>query len=92
MNSSHLPTTIEEGRAASKRPHSKFGNFLSISQQGVSAVIIQNSAVGNFSPKTEGIKTKAARCLFSDVFSLPVHSEFFAIFSTVYILPHFSAC
>ncbi len=26
--------------------------------------IIQNSAVGNLSPKTEGTKTKAARCLF----------------------------
>jgi hypothetical protein len=30
----------------------------------VSADIFQNSAVGNFSPKTEGTKTKAARCLF----------------------------
>jgi hypothetical protein len=56
---------IEEGRAASKSPHYKFGYFLSISQQEVSANIIQNSAVGNFSPKTEGTKTKkAARCLF----------------------------
>jgi hypothetical protein len=32
---------IEEGRAASKSPHKKFGYFLSISQQGVSADIIQ---------------------------------------------------
>jgi hypothetical protein len=47
----------------------------------MSAYIIQNSAVGNFSPKTEGKKTKATRSLFSDVFSLPVHFEFFAIFS-----------
>jgi hypothetical protein len=48
----------------------------------VSADIIQNSAVGNVSPKIEGTKTKAARCFFfSDVFSLPVHFEFFAIFS-----------
>ncbi len=38
----------------------KFGFFLSISQQGVSADIIQNSAVVNFSPKTDGTKTKAA--------------------------------
>jgi hypothetical protein len=38
--------------------------FLSISQQGVFANIIQNSAVGKFSPKTEGTRTKAARCLF----------------------------
>ncbi len=30
----------------------------------VSADIIQNSANGNFSPKTEGTKTKAAGCLF----------------------------
>jgi hypothetical protein len=40
------------------------GYFLSISQQEISADIIQNSAVGNFSPKIEGTKTKAARCLF----------------------------
>jgi hypothetical protein len=32
-------------------------------QQAVSADIIQNSAVGIFSPKTEGTKTKAARVL-----------------------------
>ncbi len=37
--------SIEEGRAASKSPHWKFGYFLSISQQGVSADIIQNSAI-----------------------------------------------
>jgi hypothetical protein len=30
-----------------------------MSQQAVSAGIIQNSAVGNFSSKTEGAKTKA---------------------------------
>jgi hypothetical protein len=36
---------IEEGRAASKSPHKKCGYFLSISQQGVSADIIQNSFV-----------------------------------------------
>jgi len=54
---------IEEGRAASKSPHYNFGHFLSISQQGVTADIIQNSAVANFSPKTEGTKTKhLARC------------------------------
>jgi hypothetical protein len=32
--------------------------------QEVSADIIQNSAVGNFPPKTEGTMTKAAGCLF----------------------------
>jgi hypothetical protein len=32
---------MEEGRAASKSPHEKFGYFLTISQQGVSADIIQ---------------------------------------------------
>jgi hypothetical protein len=42
--------SIEEGRAASKSPHYKFGYFLAISQQGVSADIIQNSAAGNFWP------------------------------------------
>jgi hypothetical protein len=56
--------TIEEGRAASKSPQYTFGYFLSISQQEVSADIIQNSSVGNFSPKTEVTNTKAARCLF----------------------------
>jgi hypothetical protein len=50
---------IEEGRAESKSPHQKFGCFLSLSQQGVSANIIQNSAVGNFSTKAEGTNTKA---------------------------------
>jgi hypothetical protein len=55
---------IEEGKTACKSPHQKFGYFLSISQQGVSANIIQNqnSAVVNFSTKPEGTKTKAARC------------------------------
>jgi hypothetical protein len=38
--------------------------FFLFSQQEVSADIIQNSAVGNFSPKTEGTKTKAAKSLF----------------------------
>jgi hypothetical protein len=47
----------EEGRAARKSPHQKFGYFLSMSQQAVSADIIPNSAVGKFSPKTEGTKT-----------------------------------
>ncbi len=55
---------IEEGRAASKSPHWTIGYILSNSQQDVSADIIQNSAAGNFSPKTEGTKTKAARHLF----------------------------
>jgi hypothetical protein len=44
---------IEEGRAASKSPHSTFGYFLSISQQEV-----QNSAVGNFSPKQKEQRQK----------------------------------
>ncbi len=39
--------------------------------------IIQNSAVGNFSPKIEGTKTKQLDVSFSDVFSLPEHFEFF---------------
>jgi hypothetical protein len=38
----------------------KFGYFLSMSQQAVSAHIIPNSAVGIFSSKTEGKKTEAA--------------------------------
>jgi hypothetical protein len=56
--------SIEEDRAASKSLNETFGYFLSTSQQEVSADNIQNSAVGNFSPKTEGTKTKTARCLF----------------------------
>ncbi len=36
---------IEEGRAASESPRKKFGYFLSIAQQAVSANIIPNSAV-----------------------------------------------
>jgi hypothetical protein len=64
-----------------------------------SADIIQNSAVGNFSPKREGTKTKAAigadklvttqiwklkNCmyLFSDVFSLPLHFEYYEMFKS----------
>jgi hypothetical protein len=42
-----LVSPIEEGRAASKSPHKKFGYFLSISQQAVSADITKNSAFGN---------------------------------------------
>jgi hypothetical protein len=52
-----------------------------MSQQAVSADIIQNSDVGNFSPKTEGSKTKTDRFLFFMMSSLPVHFEFFTIFS-----------
>jgi hypothetical protein len=39
---------IEEGRAASKSLLSKFGYFLSISQQAVSSDITKNSAVAIF--------------------------------------------
>jgi hypothetical protein len=56
----HPPTcvpVIEEGRAACKSLIKKFGYFLSMSQQAVSAVIISNSAVGIFFPKTEGTQT-----------------------------------
>jgi hypothetical protein len=59
-----MSTATEDGRAASKSPIKTFGYFLSISQQEVSADIIQNSAVGDFSPKPEGTKTNVARCLF----------------------------
>jgi hypothetical protein len=78
--------SIEEGRAASKSPHSTFGYFLSISRQEVSADIIQNSA---------GTKAKAARSLF-----FLMSSPFLYILNslqssqTVYsfILPSLSAC
>jgi hypothetical protein len=39
---------IEEGRAASKSHHSKFGYIISISQQADSADITKNSAVAIF--------------------------------------------
>jgi hypothetical protein len=39
---------IEEGRAANKSPQQKFGYFLSISQQAVSANITKNLAVAIF--------------------------------------------
>jgi hypothetical protein len=61
MRCGSLIETIEEGRAASKSPHQKFGYFLSMSQQAVYADIITNSAVGIIFPKTEGTKTYAAR-------------------------------
>jgi hypothetical protein len=51
---------IEEGRAASKSPHKKFGYFLSMAQQ-FSWRYHSKSAVGIFSPKTEGTKTLSAR-------------------------------
>ncbi len=55
--------SIEEGRA--ERSSLKFGYFLSMSQQAISADIIPNSAAGLFSPKTKdkGTKTKADRVL-----------------------------
>jgi hypothetical protein len=53
---------------ASKSPHSTFGYFLSISQQEVSADIIQNSAVGNFSAKTEGTRQKQLDVFFPCLF------------------------
>jgi hypothetical protein len=53
--------TREEGRAASKSPHLKFGYFLSMSQQAVSADFIPNSAVEIFTPKKEGTKTDIYR-------------------------------
>ncbi len=55
---------IEEGRATSKSPRQKFGYFLSMSQQAVSADIIPNSDVGIFSPKKEE-KTQTERALIS---------------------------
>jgi hypothetical protein len=52
--------TIEEGRAASKTRRKKFGFFLSMSQQAVSADIIPNSDVGIFSPKNRRNKDKSS--------------------------------
>jgi hypothetical protein len=57
---SQFAPSIEEGRTASQITHEKFGYFLSMSQRAFSAYIFPNSAVGIFSPKTEGTKTSAA--------------------------------
>jgi hypothetical protein len=48
LNACAYVTTIEKGGAAKKSPHKKFGYFLSISQQVVSAHITKNSAVAVF--------------------------------------------
>jgi hypothetical protein len=56
--SSKYLVSIEEGRAASKSPFKKFGYFLSMSQQALSADIIPNLAVGIFSPKEKEQKHK----------------------------------
>jgi hypothetical protein len=45
-----------------------------------------------FPQKQKEKKTKAARSLFTYVFSLPVHFEFFAIFSYCLHLSRLSAC
>jgi hypothetical protein len=59
----------------------------------VSADIIQNSAVGNLNPKTEGTRTKDARCLFF-LMSFPFLYILKSLQSslTVYILPSLFAC
>jgi hypothetical protein len=49
---------VEEGRAASQSPHSKFSCFLSMPQQAVSVDIIPNSAVEIFFPKNRRNKDK----------------------------------
>jgi hypothetical protein len=61
--------SIDEGRAAIESSHLKFGYFLSIfpSKQFLPIsfkIQLQNSAVVNLFPKTEGTKTKAARCRY----------------------------
>jgi hypothetical protein len=43
-----LVLTIEEGRAASKSTHQKFGCFLSISKKVVSVHVTKNLAVAIF--------------------------------------------
>ncbi len=82
---------IEEGREARKSPYLTYGCFLSTSHQEVSANIIQNSAVGNFSPKVpkvEGTKTKAATsCLFF-LMSFP----FMYILNSLHLLLLFPFC
>jgi hypothetical protein len=82
---------IEEGRSESKIKH--LAIFFLFSSKKVSADIIQNLSVGNFSPKTERTKTKAARCIF---FLMPL--PFLYILNslqsrlTVYLWPSLSAC
>jgi hypothetical protein len=49
----HVLVHIEEGRAASKSPHLKFGYFLSMSQQAVSADIIPKSQLLEYFPRKQ---------------------------------------
>ncbi len=78
----HRLPSIEEGRAASKSPHKTFSYFLSISQQEVSADIIPKFSCLKLLPKNRRTnRQKQLDASFSDVFSLPVHFEFFVIFS-----------
>ncbi len=53
-------------------------------QQAVSAAIIQNSAIANFSPKTEWPKTKAAHCL-NVLFHANFESKLFFRFPTQHL-------
>jgi hypothetical protein len=73
----HITSPIEEGRAASKSPHSTVGYFLSISQQEVFADIIQNSPQKQKEQRQKQLDVSFYSMLF---------------FLTVYILPSLSAC
>jgi hypothetical protein len=63
-----------------------------LSQQEVSADIIQNSAVGTSPKKQKEERQKQLDVFFSDVFSLPVHLNNLQSSLTVYSLPSLSAC
>jgi hypothetical protein len=74
--------TIKEGRAASKSPLSKFGYFLSSSQQAVSSDIIPNSAVGIFKGLVAGCHSF---CLFFIFYN--IHTFIHPITFILYIYP-----
>ncbi len=71
---------MEEGRAASKSPSLNIWLYSFYFPARSFCRHYSKFSCWKLLQKTEGTKTKATRCL-SDVFSLPVHFEFFAVFS-----------
>jgi hypothetical protein len=60
---------IGEGRAASKSPHQKFGYFLSMSQQAVSAISFQIQLLEYFPQKQKEQRHKKLGDTDTDTYS-----------------------
>ncbi len=78
--------SIEEGRSASKCSHETFGYFISLPSKKF-LPITSKSRWRKLLPKTEGTKTKAARCLFF-LMSFP----FLYILNALHLLLLFTFC